>query len=343
MIIPAVAYTLAPAPEHALAGHPESPDRLGLLDFASDHLLTEHLRAVNPRLATTEELRRVHPENYLKTLEARCHQGGFLDYGDTYVTPKSMKSARLAAGGTLAVLDEILDGHAERGFAIVRPPGHHATQTKAMGFCLLNNIAIAARHAQARGKSRIMIVDFDVHHGNGTQAIFDHDPDVLYLSTHQHGIFPGTGFATEIGTGPGSGSTVNIPLPPYAGDEAMTKITQKIIYPVADRFMPELFLISAGFDAHWQDPLAMLNLSTAGYFELAKSLVSLAKRHTDGKMLFVLEGGYNPAALAESIRASLYGLCELNPPSPFPVGPAEREPDLTALLNSICEIHGLTP
>jgi acetoin utilization deacetylase AcuC-like enzyme len=313
-----------------------------LLNFSKDEALREYLHPVTPRQATPEELARVHPEIYIETLVESCRQGGFLDYGDTYVTPQSMESARLAAGGTLSVLDEMLDEHAKRGFAIIRPPGHHATQDAAMGFCLLNNIAIAVRHAQARGKSRIMIVDFDVHHGNGTQVIFDHDPDVLYLSTHQYGIFPGTGFATDIGIGPGKGSSVNIPLPPYAGDEAFKTITQEIINPIADRFMPEMLLVSAGFDGHWRDPLATLNLSTGAYFELAKSLVSVAERHTEGRLLYVLEGGYNPAALAESILASFYGLCELSPQFPFPSGPAKGKPDLTALFGRIREIHKLS-
>jgi acetoin utilization deacetylase AcuC-like enzyme len=334
--------SLVAATDHILPGHPESPLRFQYLDRVLEGPLKDYLISVPPIEATKEQITRVHTVDYLERIEKSCSLGpGSTGYDDTYWTRSSMQAALLAAGSTLAVVDSVLDSQVQRGFAIVRPPGHHATRDQANGFCFLNNIAIAAKHCQTRGFQRVMIIDFDVHHGNGTQDIFDPDPDILYLSTHQYGIYPGTGAVTDTGIGQGKGSSVNIPLPAYSGDHAFESILERIIQPIGDRFQPEMLLVSAGYDAHWEDPLATLSLSASGFYALTRGIIELANRHCGGKLVFVLEGGYNPRALTECIEASLLALCELSPDQPLPLAPRHEEPDITALLHSIQQIHAL--
>jgi acetoin utilization deacetylase AcuC-like enzyme len=225
-------------------------------------------------------------------------------------------------------------------FALIRPPGHHALPGHAKGFCLFNNVALAARHAQQRGLSRIMIVDFDVHHGNGTQEAFYSDPSVLFISTHQWGIYPGTGRADEVGAGAGRGYTVNVPLTAGAGDTTFGRIAADILWPAADRFQPELLLVSAGYDAHWRDPLAGLQLSCAGYHALAGQLAAIAKRHCGGKIVFVLEGGYDLPALSHGVANTIRGALGL--PVDDPLGPAPRpESEAGRILDQVRQLHGL--
>jgi len=336
-----IAYTLVPSPMHTLEGHPENAVRFSGLGSIVDGPLGGRLIPLDPIPAETEALIAVHPTAYLEALRHACAQGpGYIDYAPTYVTSQSYECALDAAGGTLQVLQAIVSGKVERGFALVRPPGHHATATRAMGFCLLNNIAIAARWAQTARLRRVMIVDFDVHHGNGTQEIFEADPQVLYVSTHQEGIYPGTGFAHETGVGDGLGSVINIPLPPRAGDSNFLQVFRQIINPAGMRFGPDLILVSAGFDAHWRDPLAQLQLSCQGYHALTALLVSLSEQ-TSGKIMFVLEGGYDPEALAGGVEAVMGALAG-NPPTPDPIGPAPfPEPDIGRLIGRIVETHNL--
>lgn len=341
MTHPAIAFTLVPSPAHNLEGHPENPQRFLALAAVGETAVGSSLLEIQPRDAPVEDLVAVHPLAYLDALRQACSQGpGYIDYAPTYVTPESFECALKAAGGTLQVLQSLLGDDVDRGFALVRPPGHHATATRAMGFCLLNNIAVAARKAQAMGRDRIMIVDFDVHHGNGTQDLFESDPQILYISTHQQGIYPGTGFADETGTGPGKGSVINIPLPPRAGDADLAEVFRRIVLPAGDRFQPDLILVSAGFDAHWRDPLAQLQLSCHGYHALTVLLVTLAER-TCRKLMLVLEGGYDPQALAGSVAAVMYALAG-NPPPPDPLGAAPfPEPDISRLIERTLETHDL--
>jgi acetoin utilization deacetylase AcuC-like enzyme len=250
--------------------------------------------------------------------------------------------ALLAAGGAIRAVEAVLGGEAASAFALVRPPGHHAVPAEPMGFCLFNNIAIAARYAQRNlGIERVMIVDFDVHHGNGTQDIFYADPSVLFVSSHQEGIYPLTGAADETGAGEGRGANINLPLPYAAGDQAFRQLMAQIVEPAADRFRPNLLLVSAGFDAHWLDPLAGLQLTLSGYAHLAARLQHIAHQHCAGRLVCVLEGGYHLAALTGGVTTLLrtfLGESHL----PDPLGPAPRpEPDVSARLDRFRHIHAL--
>ncbi len=347
--------------QHDEPSHPENASRLRAIHAMLEKTgLRERCLNLDPKPATIEQITAVHTEEYVAQLERVMSRApGYLD-PDTYIVPESYETAELAAGGAIRAVDAVIDAGRDdpagrlyennAAFALVRPPGHHATPDAAMGFCLFNNVAIAARHAQARGMQRILIVDFDVHHGNGTQDAFYADPSVLYISSHQWGIYPGTGRAEETGIGDGKGFNINIPLPAGAGDSAFDRIADEIIAPAAARFAPTMILVSAGFDAHWADPLASLQLSTTGYFRLAQRLVALAEQHCGGRIMCTLEGGYNTSALADSVRAVCHAL--LKDPSalptvagqapPDPLGPAPHsEPDVRSTLQRVKSIHSL--
>lgn len=342
MNITKIAYTIVPSPDHNLPGHPESPDRFQYLHKLSQAPFSEQLILIDPQIAPQSAVTAIHPPAYLKALEQAAARGpGFVDHGDTYVTPASYQAALEAAGGAIAIVSAVAEGRARSGFALVRPPGHHASATRASGFCLMNNIAIATRFAQSLGFHRVMIIDFDVHHGNGTQDLFEQDPSVLYLSTHQSGIYPGTGGVNEAGRGEGTGSVVNIPLPPRAGDQAFAAITERVITPIAERFAPDVLLISAGFDAHWNDPLASLQLTTSGYSELGKALVELAEALCQGRIIYLLEGGYDPQDLYDNIMTIMHTLAGVPPPDDR-LGPAPfPETSINDLLANILAIHDL--
>ncbi|HEY0467461.1 MAG TPA: histone deacetylase [Polyangiaceae bacterium] len=305
--------------EHlAPAGHPERPERLHAARAAiarADFDLQR--RDLATRSATDDEIVRVHDEAYLARLGQAAGQVGHFDE-DTFYSEQSVAAARAAAGAAIVVTNALLDRRADFGLALVRPPGHHARPSGAMGFCLLNNIAIAAAHARARGVERVAIVDFDVHHGNGTQETFYDDPSVLFISLHQSPLYPGTGAAEENGTGDGRGYTVNVPLSPGAGDAAYAAAIERIVAPVLAQYRPGLLLFSAGFDAHRRDPLAQMELTDDGFRAIVRR--TLAALEPGTPVGLTLEGGYDLIGLGSSLGAVLGGLGE----GPMQDIPAER-------------------
>jgi acetoin utilization deacetylase AcuC-like enzyme len=283
--------------------HPESPDRLNAINKRlEDEGLFETLIPVTPDYPDDGDILRVHDPDYLRTLESACRRGDLtLDSEDTYLNKNSYLIALLSAGGAIAGAEAVATGKADRAFCTLRPPGHHASRAKGMGFCLLNNAAIAARSLQAlHGISRVMIIDWDVHHGNGTQSIFWEDPSVFYFSIHENPAFlyPGTGRRWETGGGAGEGTTLNSPMPPGAGDDEYRLVFEQLLAPAAERFRPEFLVLSAGFDAHHDDPLADIQLTEEGYRFLSEFTVALADRYCGGKIVSVLEGGYERESLA---------------------------------------------
>lgn len=294
------------------AYHPERPERLDSARAAIERASREagySFAPVVPRAATDDELLRVHGTQFIEWLRTLRGDQGYLD-ADTYVGPESVEVAELAAGGCVAMVDAMLDGSTPRGIALVRPPGHHAKPDHAMGFCLLNNVAIAAAHARARGLQRIAIVDWDVHHGNGTQDAFVADPHVLYVSTHQFPFYPGTGAVEERGDADGAGFTINVPLTAGGGDGVYRGAFERVILPALEEFAPELVLVSAGFDAAARDPLAEMALSPAAFGWMARELRRVADRSANGRIAMVLEGGYDLIALETGLFAATRGMID---------------------------------
>jgi acetoin utilization deacetylase AcuC-like enzyme len=257
-------------------------------------------------MASIDELALVHTPDYVKQVEQAAKHAPFYMDMDTPVSAESYDIARLAAGGTMQCVDSLCRGELRKIFAFVRPPGHHADRKSAGGFCLFNNVALAAAYARARHKlDRIAIIDTDVHHGNGTQAIFYRDPQALYISSHQFPFYPGTGDFDETGDGPGSGYTLNFPMPEGSGDSTFIPVYANIISAVLDQYAPQIILVSSGFDGHFRDPIGGLSFTSAGYGAVAAHLIKAAERNCEGKILFVLEGGYNYDALQECARNTL--------------------------------------
>ena len=293
--------------KHDTGNHVENSDRLvATMDLLKESGLLDELTILSPRAASLEEISLVHSDYHINRVESSSSGGGRWLDGDTYASPESYKVALYAAGGVLRALDALMVGEVNSAFALVRPPGHHATADQAMGFCLFNNIAIAAKYAlQQHDLQRILIADFDVHHGNGTEEVFYKDPSVLYFSTHQYPHYPGTGDIGDDGAGEGKGFTVNVPLPAYCGDNEYKRAYEEILVPVARRFKPQLILVSAGYDNHWADPLSMMQLTVDGFAGIVTTIKSLADELCQGKLLISLEGGYHLKALSCSIRATL--------------------------------------
>jgi acetoin utilization deacetylase AcuC-like enzyme len=300
-------------------GHPERMERAHVFDAVAAKWLKKGGRIDAPRAATREELERVHDPAYLDRLAATAGEPAMLD-ADTYTSSESHPVALLAAGAAVQAAWHALD-HQEPAFALVRPPGHHAERDRAMGFCLFNNVAVAAAAALARGLARVAVVDIDVHHGNGTQWMFYDDPRVLYVSTHQFPFYPGTGAPDEIGVHEGTGFTVNIPLDAGAGDADYHLVYRDIVVPVLDEFRPQLLLVSAGYDAHERDPLASMRMTTDGYASIVAQLKAAGERH--GALALVTEGGYDMTALAACLEACFLVLDGAAAPE-VPRGPAPR-------------------
>jgi acetoin utilization deacetylase AcuC-like enzyme len=301
--------------------HPERPERLVVLDelFASGEIGEFSEIAAQP--ADAEALERVHRPGLLRAVAASAGRS-FTQYdADTTASAGSFEAALLAAGSAIALSDAVMGRSIDCGFAAVRPPGHHAESDRAMGFCFFNNVAVAAQHLRSRhGVQRVLIVDWDVHHGNGTQHSFYDDPGVMYASLHQYPFYPGTGGAEEIGRGPGAGYTVNCPMPAGAGHDEYMAAFREVLLPVAREFDPEFVLVSAGFDAHRDDPLASIELDAESFAEMTHALAGLADEHCDGRMVLLLEGGYSLTALRDSVRATLGALAS---PRAFDAGEGE--------------------
>jgi acetoin utilization deacetylase AcuC-like enzyme len=329
--------------EHDMSGHPEHAGRIrAVWKKLESCRLKARMKHIEPQPVTDEQIRAVHTDEYLAMLNWMSGQSNIWFDADTYAVATSPEIARLSAGGVVTAVDEVLNGRADNALAAVRPPGHHALAGRGMGFCILGNVPIAVRHAQkVHGIERVMIVDFDVHHGNGTQDMFYDDDSVLFISTHQHPFYPGTGTLNETGAGKGEGYTINIPLSAGHGDKNYGLIFDQIVWAAARRFQPQLIMVSAGFDAHWTDPLAMMRLSLTGYAHLSHELVQMAEELCNGRIVFAMEGGYDLEALSCgicNIAHALLGDDEIVDPLGVRSG---VEPDVMPLIHHLKQIHNL--
>jgi acetoin utilization deacetylase AcuC-like enzyme len=331
------AYTFVRSPDHIYPDHPEQPARL---DILQPRLNNYNAKSLDVKPASRDEISLIHHPKLVSSLEKICREDapGIIDYAPTYVTPSSFEDALLAAGGVITCTRAVLNGDADNAFAIVRPPGHHAEPDRAMGFCLFNNVALGVRVAVEEGMERVMVIDYDAHHGNGTQAAFLHEEHVAFLSAHQWGIYPGTGWWEDAPHA--KGRIVNVPLPARAGDIVYERVTDQIFKPFVESFKPQMIFISVGFDAHWNDPITTLGLSSVGYFTLAQKVVALADEFCDGKIVFVLEGGYDPVNVANGAGGVFDALSrnrlsheagDLNP---------YKEPDCESRIEDIRKCHG---
>ncbi len=320
-------------------GHPERPERSDVMHVVAGRWRERGVEVREPHRATRAQVTRVHDESYLDHLAATSGRAVVLD-PDTFTSPESYDVALLAAGASIGAVDAVLDGAADRAAALIRPPGHHAGRSQARGFCILNNAAIAAAHALARGVRRVAVVDFDVHHGNGTQEIFEHDPRVLYVSVHQYPFYPGGGWLTEVGTGDGEGYTVNVPLDAGATDADYDLVFRAIVQPVVSQFDPGLLVVSAGYDAHARDPLGGMRATESGFARMAEHLAAASDQCCGGRMVLTTEGGYELKALAASLDATLQvlsgqgghpGQDALAPDAPAPGTPARAAAALAQL------------
>ena len=288
-------------------GHPERPERAEVMDVVASRWRERGAEIVAPRSATPAQLARVHDPDYVRRIADTAGRSRALD-PDTYTSPESFEIACLAAGAAIDAVERVMSGAHRAAMALVRPPGHHAERDRAMGFCLFNNAAVAAAHARAGGARKVAIVDYDVHHGNGTQHIFERDAGVLYISTHQYPYYPGTGAADEIGIEGGRGYTVNVPIAAGAVDDDYQLVFSKVIVPILLQFEPDLVIVSAGFDAHERDPLGGMRLSTAAFAAMTADLRRVADECCRGRIVAVTEGGYDLPALRASIEAALEAL-----------------------------------
>jgi acetoin utilization deacetylase AcuC-like enzyme len=335
--------------EHDTGPHPENAGRLrAVVSRLREQGLWDRVLHLPAGPARMEALEAVHEPAYLRFLEEVSAAGGGWLTADTMMSPRSYEAARQAAGAAGRAAEAILAGETAQAFALIRPPGHHARPAAGMGFCLINSAAVAAADAVRRlNVERVFLLDFDVHHGNGTQEIFEADPRVLYASTHQYPAYPGTGALEETGRGAGQGYTLNVPLPAGVGDAGLLRTFDEVIVPAARRHRPELFLASAGYDAHWTNGRYLssiqMGVTVAGFAELVRRLRALAEELCGGRLALVLEGGYDPEALGWSVAATLSVL--LDQPVRDPLGPppwGDEAPDVTKLLEAVKRVHGLS-
>jgi len=304
--------------EHVMdPGHPESPERLRVIyKMLEEPEMKSLFEWVKPRPATREELEMIHAPAYIDLVASTAGQSCYRLDMDTSTCAKSYEAALWAAGGLLELIKAVMEGKLNNGFALVRPPGHHAERDRAMGFCLFNNVAIGAQYALRNySLQRVLIVDWDVHHGNGTQNSFYEDPKALYFSTHRYGFFyPGTGAATETGQGKGVGFNVNVPLSTGASDAEYGIIFEKILKPIALEYQPQLILVSAGFDIHYDDPLGGMEVTEKGFSRMTQILMEIAETTAQGKLAITLEGGYDVSGQSRSVKAVLKELAQSSPP-----------------------------
>jgi len=331
--------------EHDTGNHVENSQRLvAVLAHLERTGAKGSLTLLSPRRAALEEVQMVHDPAYVAAIESKARMGGGWLDPDTVMCPRSYEVALCAAGGFLTAVEAVMKEQVDSAFALVRPPGHHATHDRAMGFCLFNNVAIGAKFALANyDLDRVLIVDFDVHHGNGTQDAFYADPRVLYFSTHQYPFYPGTGGMNEVGTGEGKGSTVNFPMAAGWGDEEYLRAFDEVLVPVARRFRPQLILVSAGFDSHWADRLAMMQASVAGLAQMVGIVGDLARGLCQGRPAFTLEGGYNLEVAASAVKATFDVLLGKSEAIADPLGRSLRtnSSGFEEHIRRIREIHGL--
>ena len=324
---------------HMGAGHPESPFRLiSIFDMLDQEDMDGRFEAIAPRPATREEITAIHHPSYYERIEATKGKFIFLD-PDTSTCPESFDAARMAAGGTIRAVDAVMDRQVDNAFCLHRPPGHHAESNRAMGFCLFNNIAIGAAHALMRPDCRrVLIYDFDIHHGNGTQHSFFTRSDVLYVSTHQYPYYPGTGGYREVGMERGEGFTVNIPLDYGFGDGDYTRILDEVIGPIGRQYKPDLVMVSAGYDIYEEDPLGAMRVSVKGFALIMSRMLALADEVCGGKLVAVLEGGYHIQGLTNGVKACLNAMSAA--PAERPAGsPGPERPE--SLDNVIRQVAGI--
>ncbi len=338
----AVGFNFYPAEGHNLARHPENVQRMhGIWELLSQSDVLARVQQWQPEMATVEQLARVHSAEHIRLVEVSAETGVRNIGSDTYLTPDSYRAARYAAGSACQAVQKIAEGAVDRAIVLARPPGHHAGSESVEGFCLFNNIAIAAREAQSLGFGKIAIVDFDVHHGNGTQQIFYDDKTVQFFSTHMFAnyFYPGSGYYDEDGVKQGKGMTINVPLPPGVGDSGYATIFDSLIDPLIGDFGPDMLLVSIGFDAHWRDQLAQMGLSLTGYAKLVRKLIGMADRYCQGKIGFVLEGGYDIEVLAYGVLNLFYAILDEEMVRD-PIGiSAEPEPDVSDLIHKLQQFH----
>jgi acetoin utilization deacetylase AcuC-like enzyme len=315
--------------------HPERPERIKvLLDLAAS-LDNGAFQLLPPRPATRAEIESCHSAEHVSLVELTSRSNGYALDGDTITCRDSFGVGLLAVGGFLRLLDVIAAGEFRNGFALVRPPGHHARPEQAMGFCLFNTMAVGARHLLNSGQARrVLVLDWDVHHGNGTQEMFYADPSVLFISTHQYPYYPGTGAVREVGVGTGEGFTINVPLPAGCADDEYLGVFRDVIVPAVKDFQPDWILVSAGFDAHMRDPLGGMNVSEAGFAAMARATLRLAEEFAENKIAFLLEGGYELTALCSSVAAVLNEMRGSSGEDALAAAAAERiEPLIKRILN----------